>query len=66
MNRSPEAVLQDHLERRCNQDLEGDLAANSSDKILVISKDGVLRGKDGIRHTADILAENSPMLTSRI
>lgn len=58
--RSPEQVLDDHLRRRCVGDLEGDLASNYADDVLVISKDGVFRGKDGVRHTAWILAEALP------
>ena len=58
--RSADEVLDDHLRRRCVGDLKGDLANNYSDDVLVISKDGIFRGKDGVRHTAQILAEALP------
>lgn len=58
--KSTEQVLRDHLERRCRHDLEGDLASNYSDDVVVLSKDGVFHGKDGIRQTARILNENLP------
>ena len=60
MCRTPEEVLQDHLDRRCPGDLEGDLRANYSAQLLVLWKDGVFRGKKGIRHTAPIWASNLP------
>lgn len=52
--------MRDHLDRRCAGDLEGDIAHNYADELIVLSKDGVFRGKDGIRHTAGILARNLP------
>lgn len=58
--RSTEQVLQDHLSRRCEGDLEGDLQANYSDDLIVLCKDGVFRGKDAIRTTAAILEQNLP------
>lgn len=60
MSRSAEEVLHDHLERRKQGDLRGDIAANYADDVLVISKDGVFRGHDGVRHTASILEEMLP------
>lgn len=47
--KSTEEVLRNHLERRCRHDLEGDLAHNYADHVVVLSKDGVFHGKDGIR-----------------
>ncbi len=58
--RSTEDVLRDHLERRRRDDLEGDLERNYSDELVVLSKDGSYRGKDGIRTTASILRKNLP------
>jgi hypothetical protein len=58
--RTTEQVLQDHLDRRCRGDIEGDLQANYADELVVLCKDGVFRGKDGIRTTARILEENLP------
>jgi len=47
-------------DRRCRGDIEGDLQANYADELVVLCKDGVFRGKDGIRTTARILEENLP------
>ena len=58
--RSTEEVLSDHLERRCRHDLDGDLAHNYSEGLIVISKDGVFHGKDGIRNTARTLESCLP------
>jgi hypothetical protein len=61
--RTTEEVLHDHLERRCGHDVEGDLKANYADDVVVLSKDGVYRGHDGIRHTAGVLHRNLPDAT---
>jgi hypothetical protein len=61
--RTTEQVLRDHLARRCEGDLEGDLRANYAEDLVVLSKDGVYRGKDGIRTTARILERNLPDAT---
>jgi len=58
--RSAKDVLQDHLDRRKAHDLEGDLTCNYDENLIVMSKDGVFHGKDGIRHTAAILRRNLP------
>lgn len=58
--RTPEAVLNDHLERRRRADVEGDLAANYAADVVVLSKDGAYRGHDGIRRTAAILHKLLP------
>lgn len=52
--------MRDHLDRRCAGDLDGDIAHNYSDGLIVLSKDGVFHGKEGIRHTARILASSLP------
>jgi hypothetical protein len=56
-------VLQDHLERRRRGDLEGDLDINYAEDLVVISKDGVFHGKDGIRRTAATLRSCLPEAT---
>jgi hypothetical protein len=61
--RTTEQVLRDHLERRRCGDLEGDLRANYSDELVVLSKDGIYRGKDGIRKCAAILKKILPDAT---
>jgi hypothetical protein len=58
--RTTEEVLHDHLKCRCEHDVEGDLEANYADHVVVLSKDGVFRGHDGIRQTAGILHRNLP------
>lgn len=58
--RSTEEVVTDHLARRARGDLEGDLAANYAEDVVVLSKDGGYRGRDGIRTTAAILADLLP------
>ena len=63
--RTTRQVLDDHLERRCEGDLEGDLHANYADNLVVLSKDGIFRGKNGIRTTARILEDNLPDATFR-
>lgn len=58
--RTTEEVLRNHLDRRCEGDLEGDLRQNYSEELVVLSKDGVFHGKDGIRKTASILSDSLP------
>lgn len=53
-------MLEDHLRRRLRGDIEGDLAANFAAGVVVLSKDGVHHGHDGVRHTAALLAELLP------
>lgn len=60
MSRTTPGVLQDHLRRRRAFDLEGDLAANYAEDVVVISMDGVFHGHDGVRRTASILRELLP------
>lgn len=60
MSRSPEDVFKDHLKRRKNKDLEGDLAFNYAPDVVQITKDGVFHGKDGVRRNAAMLNDLLP------
>ncbi|WP_435769528.1 nuclear transport factor 2 family protein [Nocardioides sp. SYSU DS0651] len=53
--RSTEEVLESHLRRRQAGDLEGDLATNYADDVILLSAEGVHRGHDGVRALADVL-----------
>ena len=63
MGRSTEEVLRSHLALRQAGELERDLADNYADDVVVLSKDGVFHGHDGIRHTAAILQRWLPDAT---
>ncbi|HYC96818.1 MAG TPA: hypothetical protein VEB62_02560 [Brevundimonas sp.] len=58
--RSPRAVLDDHLARRLDGDIEGDLAANYAPGVTILTKDGVYSGWSGIRQTAALLERMLP------
>jgi hypothetical protein len=58
--RSTRDVLECHLALRRKGDLEEDIARNYGDDLVVIAKDGVFHGADGIRTTASILHANLP------
>ena len=63
--RSTREVVEDHLALRRKHTLGADVDRNYADGLLVLSKDGVFHGKDGIRETARILQENLPDATYR-
>lgn len=63
--RSTRDVIEDHLALRREHDLETDIDRNYADDLVVLSKDGVFHGEDGIRQTAKILRENLPDATYR-
>lgn len=50
-------VIYDHLERRLAGDLEGDIKANFSEDVVLLSGFGRYRGHSGIRQSAAVLAE---------
>lgn len=58
--RPTDEILRDHLELRRCRDLEGDLERNYHQDVVVISKDGVYQGQDGVRETAKVLQEMLP------
>lgn len=53
-------VLEDHLRRRAEGDLEGDLAHNYAEEIVLLCKDGVFQGCDAIRESAERLGLQIP------
>jgi uncharacterized membrane protein YcaP (DUF421 family) len=59
-DRAPRTVLEDHLRRRQEGDLEGDLAANYDPDVVLLSAEGVRRGHEGVRALADVLHSYVP------
>jgi hypothetical protein len=55
MTRTTTDVLQDHLVKRLVGDVDGDIAANFADDILILSSFGVFKGRDGVRESAATL-----------
>ena len=55
MPRTTTEVIHDHLARRLDNDLEGDISANFHTGIVILSGFGTYRGHDGIRQSADLL-----------
>lgn len=47
--RGPSEVLADHLARASAGDVEGDIAANFSPRVVILTSEGILRGHDGVR-----------------
>lgn len=56
--RGTEAVLRDHLELARRGEIEADIARNYAADVVLLTRDGVLRGAEGIRHSARLLAEH--------
>jgi hypothetical protein len=50
--RSAAEVFASHLELRKKQDVEGDIAANYAQDVVLITCTGVFRGHDGVRASA--------------
>lgn len=57
MPRTTTEVVYDHLSRRLAGDLEGDLEANYSPDVLILSSFSTFRGHDGVRQSAAQLDE---------
>jgi hypothetical protein len=55
MSRTAEEVLEDHLRRRREGDLEGDLRANYHPDVVLLTAKHVRRGHDGVRDSAHLL-----------
>ncbi len=53
--RSAKEVFDDHLERRKQGDLEGDLRRNYAEDVVVLTARGIMRGHDGVRQSAALL-----------
>jgi hypothetical protein len=58
--RSTREVVDDHIRRRLEGDLEGDLAANYDPEVVLLTGVGVFRGHDGVRRSAALLADDLP------
>ena len=55
-DRSTREVLEDHLRKRGEDDLERDIETNYAPDVVLLSYEGVHRGHDGVRKLAEILA----------
>lgn len=60
MTRTTREVLDDHLRLRAEKKLEEDIARNYSDDCVLLTSDGVFRGHDGVRQSADELKSYAP------
>lgn len=58
--RSAQQVLEDHLRLADEGDLEGDLARNVAEDIVMLTGRGVFRGHDGVRELARQLMAEIP------
>src|SRR4051812_21449173 len=58
--RPPPQAFQDHLKRRRRGEVEQDVAANYAEGAVLLTADGVFRGRDGVRRCAALLAERLP------
>ncbi|WP_350348302.1 hypothetical protein ABIQ69_16970 [Agromyces sp. G08B096] len=54
--RSTTEVIHDHLARRLAGDIDGDIEANYSADVVLLSRSGEFRGPDGVRDSAAELA----------
>lgn len=59
-SRTTREILEDHLQRRASGDLEGDLANNYAEDIVLLCRHGVFLGCDAIRESADVLGLQLP------
>lgn len=55
MTRTTTEVIQDHLKRRLDGDIEGDIKNNFDKEVIVISSFGTYLGHDGVRESAEKL-----------
>lgn len=58
MGRTTTEVIQSHLMKRLEGDLEGDIQENFSPDVIILSSYGTFKGHDGIRESAARLAED--------
>jgi hypothetical protein len=58
--RSAREVLDDHLRLAAEGDLDGDLARNVADDVVMLTGRGVFRGHEGVRELARQLMEEVP------
>jgi hypothetical protein len=59
-NRSTKDVLEDHLRESQNGSIEADLQRNYAEDLVVLTREGVCRGHDGLRQLADRLRKELP------
>jgi hypothetical protein len=64
--RATRAVIDDHLRRRLAGDVDGDIATNYDSDVVLLTGIGVLRGFDGVRRSAEVLARDLPDATFEI
>jgi hypothetical protein len=58
--RTARQVLDDHLERAKAGDIEGDIEANYARDVVLVDRERVRHGHDGVRDAARQLAEELP------
>lgn len=58
--RSAREVIEDHLRRRGAGDLAGDLAHNYAPNVVLLSRERISRGQDGVRRLAEVLRNDVP------
>ena len=58
--RTPAEVLEDHLRRAKAGDVAGDLRANYSDDVVLVDREGVRHGHEGVLDAATQLARELP------
>ena len=63
MERTTAEVFDDHLRRRAQGDLEGDLERNYAEDVVLFCRHGVLHGRDEIRRSARRLRMQIPDAT---
>lgn len=57
MSRTTTEVLQDHLAKRLNNEVEKDIEANFAEDVVILSSFGVYEGHQGVRDSAKRLKE---------
>lgn len=60
VSRSTREVIDDHLARRQNGDVDGDIARNYAADVVLLSAEGISHGHDGIRSCNRVLREHIP------
>lgn len=60
LDRSPQEVLDDHLRESPDGSIEGDLARNYSDDLVVLTGRGVDRGHSGFKQLAEVFRNELP------
>lgn len=58
--RSTREVLDDHLQRRMDGDVEGDIAHNYAPDVVVLTATGKRIGHEAVRHFSAMLREHVP------